>query len=288
MLIFLGGVLAVCVLGFCWWGSEIVFRPPRRLPLEIFPEQFGLNHEKVSFVTPDGLTLRGWVIPSVRPTDRSLLLCHGWGDNKGDLLRRFFFLARRYNLFLFDSRAHGESDGTRSTVGSLEATDFDAAVRFFRQAYPAWSSRMGLVGLSMGAVMAIRGLALHDDFRCALLESPYESFNAVGCQFTWSTYRLPAFPFAWLVLLFVRWRLGTDPEPYSPVHHIGRLPPRPLFFIAAGRDSWMPLAATRRLYARAPEPKELWIVEEAGHARCQETAGPEYERRILEFFEKHL
>jgi len=288
MILLLAALLAACAVAFGWWGSDIVFHPPRLLPSEIVPEQFGLACERVSFRTPDGLTLKGWVIPAAEETDRTLLVCHGWGDNKGDALRRFYFLARRYNLLMFDSRAHGESEGRTSTIGCLEALDFDAALGFFREAYPRWTSRLGVVGLSMGAAMAIRGMAAHDAFRCAVLESPFESFNDVVRQFTRSSYRLPAFPFAWLVLLFVRLRLGRDPEPSSPAHHIGRMPAKPLFFIAGGRDSWMPLPVTRRLFAAAREPKELWVIPEATHGHCRETAGPEYERRIVDFLERSL
>lgn len=279
---------AACAAAFGWWGSDIVFHPPRLLPLEIVPEQFGLSCDRISFRTSDGLTLKGWAIPAAVETDRTLLVCHGWGDNKGDALRRFHFLARRHNLLMFDSRSHGESEGTVSTVGCLEALDFDAALAFFRGAYPRWTSRLGVVGLSMGAGMAIRGMAEHEAFRCAVLESPFDSFADVVRQFTWSTYRLPFFPFAWLVLLFVRLRLGRDPEPCSPGLHLPRVPARPLFFIAAGRDSWMPLPVTRRLFASAREPKELWLIPEATHGHCQETAGPQYERRIGEFLERSL
>jgi hypothetical protein len=35
--------------------------------------------EDVSFVTADGLTLRGWFIPARQPSARTLLICHGLG-----------------------------------------------------------------------------------------------------------------------------------------------------------------------------------------------------------------
>ena len=44
----------------------------------------------------------------------------------------------------------------------------------------------------------------------------------------------------------------------------------------------------RALYAAAREPKELWMIPEASHGKCRELAGPEYDRRLMEFFIKTL
>ena len=49
------------------------------------PEQFGLRYEKIAFTTPDGIELKGWFIPSPGDDKRTLIMCHGWGDNKGEL-----------------------------------------------------------------------------------------------------------------------------------------------------------------------------------------------------------
>lgn len=277
-------VLLAALVYAAWWGSNMVFHPHRMLPNAVFPEQFGLGFEKVSFPTEDGLTLRGWLIPAAKATDKTVFFCHGWGDNKGDLLRRFHFLAADFNLFLWDSRHHGESDGDLSTIGGLEARDFKAAYEWFTKTHPAWSRRMGILGLSMGAAMAVRGMAVHGGFRCALLESPFRSFNRVVHQFAINAYRLPYFPFVWLTLLIIRNRLGFDPEPFSPVRYAADMPAVPLFFIAGEKDALMPLSEVQALHAMCKEPKSLWVVPNGEHGRCQEAAGPEYDKRVKEFF----
>ena len=40
-------------------------------------------------------------------------------------------------------------------------------------------------------------------------------------------------------------------------------------------------------FALAGDPKELWIVPGARHRGLREAAGPEYDRRVLAFLEKH-
>ena len=289
MLAVLAVLLALAALtAACWWGANVVFHPPELLPEVLQPEELGLRADRFHCVTGDGVTLRGWTIPAAKPTDRSIVFCHGWGDNKGDVLRRFAFLQDAFNLVFFDTRAHGESDGEHSTIGYLESRDFAAVAAWLRENRPSWTRRLGVCGLSMGAAVAIEGMSSHPEFRCAFLESPFRSFNTVVGQFCWNKFRLPFFPFAWWTLLVIRFRLGGDPEGHSPAYHAAKLSPRPLLFVTGAQDALMPVDEVRRLFAEAGEPKELWVIPEASHGRCQEFAGGEYERRALEFFEKHL
>ena len=60
--------------------------------------------------------------------------------------------------------------------------------------------------------------------------------------------------------------------------------------IGAARSPMPPVNtnASRPPNAAASEPKELWVVEEAAHGDVHQMAKEEYERRILDFFEKRL
>ncbi|MBI5243950.1 MAG: alpha/beta hydrolase [Elusimicrobia bacterium] len=282
-------ILCLAVFGLAgYWGTNVLFHPPNMLPHTLWPEQFGFTYEAVAFSTNDGIKLRGWLIPCARATRRTILCCHGWGDNKGDLLKRIHFLGKGFNLFLFDSRSHGESGGDITGNSYLEARDFDAALRFLKAARPEWASRLGVFGLSMGAVMAVRGMAEHPDFRCAVFESPFRSYRAVAAQFTWNNYRLPFFPFVWAILLVARLRLGGDPESCSPSLHVRRLSGRPILFIAAENDPLMPVSVVRSLYDDAGKPKEFYLSPGAFHGGCWEADAEGYRRKLMEFFEKNL
>lgn len=282
------GLLLLLFAAAAAWGASVLFHPPRMIAHTIWPDQFSLAYEKAQFRTEDGLLLRSWFVPARKPSDRTILCCHGWGDNKGDLLKRIHFLADRFNLFLFDSRSHGESEGRITGNGTLESRDFDAALRCLRESRPGRAGRLGLYGLSMGAVMSIRGMADNPVFACAAFESPYRSFREVVAQFTKNNYRLPYFPFVWAVLQVIRWRLGEDPEACSPVLHVGRLPRKPLLFIAAENDPLMPVPVVRGLFDLASPPKDFYLVPGAFHANCWEAGGEEYRRRLSSFFEEHL
>src|SRR5437899_1652519 len=73
-----------------------------RVPLTQRPETFGLAYEAVSCRTADGITLKGWFVPAKAPSSLTLLLCHGWGTNKGEVLKFTHGLAERgFNQLFF-------------------------------------------------------------------------------------------------------------------------------------------------------------------------------------------
>jgi fermentation-respiration switch protein FrsA (DUF1100 family) len=73
-----------------------------------------------------------------------------------------------------------------------------------------------------------------------------------------------------------------------PVDAIGRIAPRPVLIIRAGRDVWVPAYNADLLYARSGEPKELWDAPAAAHAEVQRDYPEEYERRVVGFFDRYL
>ncbi|MCX5789299.1 MAG: alpha/beta fold hydrolase [Elusimicrobia bacterium] len=279
-------VLFVAAVG--WHGSQVVFQPPKMLPHTVWPERFGLAYETIRFPATDGVPLAGWVIGAKTPTDRTILMLHGWGDNKGDLLERTFRLAERFNLVLIDHRNHGESGGMLSTIGFLESRDAKAALDWLERSHPAWMGHLGVFGLSMGGALAIWAAAQDARLRCVAVDAPFPSFNRVVARFCKNAFHLPYYPFAWTVLRIISFRLGGDPEPFSPIYHVARISPRPMLFIAGARDRLMPLADVRELYQAAGDPKEMWVVEEASHGKTSTAAGPKYQERLMDFFGRNL
>lgn len=278
---------AAIVLGLFfagWYGSHQVFHPSKMLKMEIWPDRYGLKYETVKFTTEDGFNLVGWLIPSQQATDKTILCCHGWGDNKGDLLERIHFLSGKFNLFLFDSRSHGESYGKITTLGAHESRDVEAAFQFLKTTRPAWAAHLGGLGLSMGASIVLCSAVRHPEFKALLLEAPFASFNEIIHR--WS----PEIPtlLLWATLRVISLRLGVDPEPFSPVHQLAQLSPRPIFFISGELDRPMPPEMVKSLYDQAREPKEYWCVPQAAHGKCAATAGAVYEQRVNAFFDKHL
>lgn len=284
-------LLAAAVYALCWWGAGIILHPPAMSPMWIFPEQFGLRYEKISFHTRDGLELKGWFIPSPTGEKRTIVMCHGWGDNKGELLKQTYFLNESggFNLMYFDFRSHGESEGEVTTIGGLETIDFDAAVEWLRKAKPELSDSIGVFGLSMGAAVTVASLPKHPDLRCAVVESPFSDYRTVIKRWAWNNMKLPYYPLVAITLFILRSRV-KDPaiDRFNPVESAPRIAPRPLFVIGGEFDRLMTPEDVKKVFDAAREPKQLWMVPEAWHAKCREAAGMEYDTRVVGFFSRNL
>jgi len=283
--------LAAAVYALCWWGAGIILHPPAMSPMWIFPEQFGLRYEKIAFKTRDGLELKGWFIPSLTGDKRTIVMCHGWGDNKGELLKQTYFLNESggFNLMYFDFRSHGESEGEITTIGGLETIDFDAAIGWLRAAKPEFAGSVGVFGLSMGAAVTVASLPKHPDLRCAVVESPFSDYRTVIKRWGWNNMKLPYYPLVALTLVILRSRV-KDPEidRFNPVEAAAKIAPRPLFVIGGEYDRLMTPEDVTKVFEAAREPKQLWMVPEAWHAKCREAAGLEYDTRVTGFFSRNL
>ncbi|MBI4677113.1 MAG: alpha/beta hydrolase [Elusimicrobia bacterium] len=284
-------LLIAAAIGAGYWGAGIILYPPKKAPLETFPEVYGLPYEKVSFRTSDDLTLRGWFIPSRTGEERTLIMCHGWGDNKGYLLERTSFLAQTagFNLLYFDNRSHGESDGRLTTIGCLETIDFEAAIGFLKENRPSSLQRLGVFGMSMGAAVAILSMPKHPEIKAAVFESPFPDYPKVVRRWAWNNMRVPYFPMILLTLFMLRLRVGIpEVDDYSPISFIRRIAPRPIFIVGGSEDLLMPPEDVLSLYEAADQPKCLWIVPGAAHGECRARAQTEYEERVATFFRTHL
>lgn len=283
-------VLAAVTLFLGYYGAGMLLYPPAMSPMTFFPERYGVTYEKVSFRSSDGLTLSGWFVPSPSGGDKTLLVCHGWGDNKGEILEQTLFLNRTegFNMLYFDFRGHGESEGDQVTMGKMELLDFAAAMDYLRKERPRNAANLGVFGLSMGAAVAAMALPGYPEIKAAVLESPFADFREVGRRWAWHNLRVPYFPVIMTLMYMARLRSGHhDIDRFSPLAYLPSAK-TPLLIIAAERDGIMPPADVLRLYGAAPEPKEYWMVPGATHAKCRQAAPADYEARVAKFLSARL
>lgn len=289
----LGRIVAAGAAGYLGFvgfeGSRRMVRPGRKAfeaaeaggPLT--PADIGLAYEEVRFTTDDGFTLAGWLIPAGRDTRAAVVLLHGFSWHRLPWLTGFVpWLQPRYNVLQFDFRGHGHSDDAPITLGTSEQRDVAAAVRFLES---RGFGPIALMGISMGGAVAI--MAAPDlPVAAVVADAAYAQVaHPVANKMREGHYPFPRLGARLIVAAAsVRARVSLR----EPITRVGEISPRGLLLIAPREDRLVSWTQSLKLYEAAEEPKELLVVDDCGHSEAHAVGGPEYERRVLAFLERHL
>ena len=251
------------------------------------PGNWGLGAaEELVLRSRDGLALHAWLFHAPGPAP-TVIACHGHNANKHTMLPVAQFLQPEFNVVLLDSRGHGESAGSRTTIGYEERLDVHAVVDELerRELGP-----VGVLGTSMGAAIAILAAAEDERIRAVVADSPFARLRwAVSQVARVRGYpRLVAPAIAHVGCRMTSLRLRYPMAAFDPIEVVDRIAPRPLLLIHGERDGLIPVTNSRLIYARAGQPKELWVLGGLDHCRGLAEACDTYPGRILEFFRREL
>jgi len=269
-------LLAVALAAALAWAGRIAWQAwddlePTRAPVDP-AGRAALGAEAVTLRTSDGLALSGWYAPS--RDGLAVLFVHGLGATRAQFLGPAAALAARgTGVLLFDLRAHGESQGRRTSLGRLEQRDVAAAVAFL--AGRPEVRRIAGVGFSVGG-MAL-ALEAADDPRVAAvaLVGAFDSLEAmVKLHETWARARVELWTLA---------ALGLEPFSIRPGEVLCRLAPRPLLLLFGDGDpAWREAG---RLRARACGPVRVALLPGAHHEDFAQAAGPALTRELGDFLD---
>ncbi len=241
----------------------------------------------MAFETSDGTRLAGWY-GTRAGSAATIILCHGVPGDKRDMAGLAAALMDAgFGVLAFDFRGWGESDATSITLGHREVEDVLAAVRY-AQHQTETRSHIGTVGLSMGAAAAIVAAARTPAIEAVVADSSYARLDQTVERAT----RRFLGPLGSLATRRVR-RLGerligAPLASVAPIGAIAGISPRPVLIIHGKEDRLTDVGDAYALYRACGEPKGLWIIDAAGHARTRRVAPEEYDRRVIGFFNRHL
>ena len=276
ILIFLLLIIFIVLFSFL---TFIISIKPGKWPFEFTPESFNLEYENVTFETSDGLKLKGWFLPSNK-NNNTIIVMHGYPTNKADVLPFSMFLLKKFNVFLFDFRSFGESQGTYTTTGYKEVKDLDAAVEYLKSREDV--KNIGALGFSLGASVAI--MNKNNDIKAIVADSAYSNLNNM-IEAMYRHFLFFKYPFVQLTGVYSKIFFGLDTKDINPANDIKNI--NHVLIIHGEKDSQIPINEAYILH-NANKKTELWIVENADHGEIYALNKEEYEKRVLEFFEKHL
>jgi fermentation-respiration switch protein FrsA (DUF1100 family) len=285
-----GGAL-VGYLGLAYYVAHVLTAPRRRkLPMDDYvmtPFETGADFDEISFPSLNGEhTLSGWWLS--RPeTDRVVIGCHGYRGGKSELIGiATIFWRAGFNVMLFDFHGHGAAAGEGVTLGYREVQDLCAAVDYAALRIP--SARIGVIGYSMGASVAIMGSIKRRQVRCVLADSPFARHRDVVAHNVSRATHLSGRTIAILADQFLLRLGGYRSRDVEPIRDVALLAPRPLLVIHGTADATIPVEQAVQIYQRAQPPKELWLAEGAGHCGAYFQDRSLYSRRAVNFFLQYL
>ena len=167
-------VCAVALTAVSTWVTHSVHRATRPVrQAEKLPdfESMRIRVTEVLFPSADGVALRGWWMPgddSMPP----ILLCHDRHASKRSTVNLAIALREAgFPVFSFDFRAHGQSDGERSSLGVAEKRDVTGALDWL--ASKTDGGPVGVFGAGMGAHAAVLAAVERPELRVLVLDGLY-------------------------------------------------------------------------------------------------------------------
>ena len=219
--------------------------------------------------TRDGvrLAVRRWHPEA--PSGTAVVAVHGFGATKdSESVGRVAeaMIADGHQVFSYTARGHGESEG-RCTLGDLERHDVEAAVRLARRS----ADRVVLVGASMGAIAVLRHASEHAPEGVVTVSSPAEWNLPRTVQSAGAAVLTQTRAGRWMARRALRVRLSAHWSDAAPPVDLARDIDAPLAIIHGHKDAFIKSDEAHKLYAAAPDPRRIELVEGMGHAYVTES-----------------
>jgi fermentation-respiration switch protein FrsA (DUF1100 family) len=256
--------------------ASLLFYPDRSIRLT--PDALGLNYEDVNLSAPDGIKLHGWFLSAQGQPRGTIFFLHGNAQNISTHIYSVAWLPEiGYQVFLFDYRGYGLSEGSPSLPDVLTdvATGFHWLVSDSRvSTRPVFLLGQSL-GANLGAYLAGANLDVRRRLSAVVLDAPFASYREIARD------KLAQIPLTWPLQYPLSWLM---PDEYSPIRNVAEVSPVPLVIICSETDDIVPARHSIKLFEAAGDPKALWITQ---GPHIGTFAQEKNRRRLISFLEKH-
>ncbi len=247
----------ILLMLFCTSCSNVFYQPTKKHFLD--PVQFKLTYEDVYFKSQDGTSLHGWFFKArTKEVKGTVVQFHGNAEN---ISTHFFSLIwmidQGYNLFTFDYRGYGKSEGEGSQKGVYE--DALAAIEKGHEYYAANGAGQFIIyGQSLGGIICAR----------AVPDSKYKNDITLLVQdSTFSSYQLLAFDKAshsWLLFIVSPLVFGLVSDEYASSKVLDKIK-IPVLVIVNQKDDVIPQKFGKKIFKLLDTKKWLWKYPNGRH-----------------------
>lgn len=257
------------------------------------------EHRKISVETEDGYRLIAEEFPAEEKSyspERAgqeshnwVLLLHGYTGWKEEMYPfAFWYHQQGYHVVVPDLRCQGESQG--DFIGMGWTDHFDCMLWLEHIIAQDSQAQIILHGQSMGAAAALMMAGEKDlpgHVRAVVSDSSYTDAYSMFGEKIREWFGLPPFPLVDSACLMLWLRGGYNLKDASALEAV-RKSRIPILFIHGSSDAMISVQMAEDLYEGAECPKELLIVEDAGHGQTQDKDPDTYYGTIERFLDKVL
>ena len=285
-------ILAVVLLGFGFALAAYSMRIRRQSLTEARAWQEAhydiswydaLQKQDYTVESDDGYALHAQLLINPEPTDRYILISHGYTDNRfGSLKYTRMYLDLGFNVILYDLRGHGENAPTCCTYSVREAKDLNAMIRDSRKRYPD-ARTLGIHGESLGSATSIACLAQKPPIDFVVADCGFSEIESVMRAGLKGMHLPPAL--VKVASLCARLRYGYWYGQMRPIDSLkdNRIP---ILFIHGEQDDFILPQHSVNMQRATQGYSELHLIPGSGHAASVLTAPEDYRRYVTEFLRK--
>lgn len=247
--------------------------------------------EQLHLTSRDGLELSGYYLSAKKPTDKLVILPHGYlGHAKQmGLFGQYYYEELGYSLFLPDARGHGKSEGDYYGFGWPDRLDLiDWTKLLVDRLGP--DTKVVYHGLSMGAatvLMASGEEELPLQVKAIVADSPYASVYRLFSYQMNRMFHLPAFPLLDSTSGLTKIKAGYSFREADAMKQVEKTTV-PIFYVHGKSDTFVPTEMAEDLYEHTASDAEIFLVDKANHGESYAMAGDLYRTKLSHFLDRNV
>lgn len=263
--------LLFLIIMLCLSCSSLLYYPDKGQLVD--PTKLGFYPKDIWVSTISGKKIHAWYFETEKtPSLGTIIFFHGNAEN---LSTHFISLAwiskQNYNLLIFDYEGYGKSEGSPEPQNTVLAGQ--AVIRWAAQKDPR---PLIIYGQSLGGIVAARAvldLKSEIKFKTLILDSSFDSYKVVARR---------SLAKSWLTWIFQPLGYLLMDDDYAP-HSLADISPIPILFIHGEKDRVIESTFSREMFAKAQEPKQLWLIPAGEHGSTFFVNKKEYRPLFLKY-----
>ncbi|WP_163971186.1 alpha/beta hydrolase [Oceanobacillus halotolerans] len=238
----------------------------------------------------DDLTLKGYYLEAKEPTNKTVILAHGYLGNAKQmgLYGQHYYEELGYNLLMPDARGHGQSGGDYIGFGWHDRLDY---LDWIDQVIEKVGSDSEIIlhGVSMGAatVLMTSGEDLPANVQAIVADSPYTNVKELFSYQLERMFHLPDFPVLPTTSLVTKLRAGYSLTEASALDQVKKAEV-PILYIHGNDDTFVPTENAKTLYKHTGSEADLVLFDGSSHGEAFVIHQERYIEELTSFLQTYM